>query len=152
MKKKEYILPNQNEERMRRKEISYEAFPFNSIITNLGKGKKYYIRTYGCQANVRDGESLSGMLEMMGFSHTEDLWEADVLICNTCAVRQTAEERVFGEIGNLKEYQSLVENNDEICKYLDIINSSGNNSQQQGINNNNNVNPYNDITFPSDSY
>ena len=106
MKKKEYILPNQNEERMRRKEISYEAFPFNSIITNLGKGKKYYIRTYGCQANVRDGESLSGMLEMMGFSHTEDLWEADVLIFNTCAVRQTAEERVFGEIGNLKRIKN----------------------------------------------
>lgn len=102
MNKKEYILPNQNEERKRTREISYEDFPFKSIITNLGEGKKYYIRTYGCQANVRDGESLSGMLEMMGFSSCESEWDADVMIFNTCAVRQTAEERVFGEIGSLK--------------------------------------------------
>ena len=106
MNKKEYILPNQNEERSRRNEITYESFPFNSIITSLGEGKKYYIRTYGCQANVRDGESLSGMLEMMGFSNTSDEWEADVLIFNTCAVRQTAEERVFGEIGALKRIKN----------------------------------------------
>ncbi len=100
--KKKYILPNQNEERKRQKEISYESFPNYETITNLGEGKKYYLRTYGCQANVRDGESLSGMLEMMGFSNTDSEWDADVLIFNTCAVRQTAEERVFGEIGNLK--------------------------------------------------
>ena len=56
-----------------------------------------------------------------------------------------------GEIGNSKEYKSLIENEKEINKYLDIINSSGNNSQPQGINNNN-LNPYNDIKFPSDSY
>ena len=76
----------------------------------------------------------------------------DVKNCNNLIIEGLSQNEGDGEIGNTKEYQSLLENNKEISKYLDIINSSGNNSQQQGINNNNNVNPYNDITFPSDSY
>ena len=76
----------------------------------------------------------------------------DAKNCNNLVIEGLSQNEGDGEIGNIKEYQSLVENNNEICKYLDIINSSGNNSQQHVINNNNNVNPYNDITFPSDSY
>ena len=60
------------------------------------------VETYGCQANVRDGESFSGMLEEMGFERADRPENADVIIFNTCAVRRAAEEHVLGEIGSLK--------------------------------------------------
>ena len=104
MKKDEnYILPDHAAERRRSRNAAETAF-FEMGEQNrmAGLHKKYYIRTYGCQANVRDGETMAGMLEMMGFEKTEDLQEADVLLFNTCAVRQAAEERVLGEIGSLK--------------------------------------------------
>ena len=68
----------------------------------LVKGAKYYIRTYGCQANVRDEETMRAMLEDAGYSYTDNLEETDVIIINTCAVRENAEDKVYGEIGNLK--------------------------------------------------
>ncbi len=68
----------------------------------LLSGKNYYIRTYGCQANVRDEETMRGLLENIGMIQTEDPKLADVIIVNTCAVRENAEDKVYGEIGNLK--------------------------------------------------
>ncbi len=65
-------------------------------------GKHYYIRTYGCQANVRDEETMRGMLETVGYISTEQPELADLIIINTCAVRENAEDKVYGEIGNLK--------------------------------------------------
>ncbi len=76
-------------------------------MEELGKGKKYYIHTYGCQANVRDEETMRGMLESVNFTKTEDPSEADVIIINTCAVRENAEDKVYGEIGNLKKYRRI---------------------------------------------
>ena len=102
---KDYQLPSQKDEAKRSRnevEIEYGLFSMNDQLEELGKNKKYYIRTYGCQANVRDGESIAGMMEVMGFTNTEDTAEADVLIFNTCAVRRAAEEHVLGEIGMLK--------------------------------------------------
>ena len=78
-----------------------------SEIEEIGKGKKYYIHTYGCQANVRDEETMRGMLEGVNFTKTEDPSEADVIIINTCAVRENAEDKVYGEIGNLKKYRKI---------------------------------------------
>ena len=60
------------------------------------------VRTYGCQQNVADGEKIKGQLEQMGFSFTENEDEADFIIFNTCAVREHAEDRVFGNVGALK--------------------------------------------------
>lgn len=60
------------------------------------------VRTYGCQQNVADGEKIKGMLGEMGFAFTEDADLADFIIFNTCAVREHAEDRVFGNIGALK--------------------------------------------------
>ena len=59
------------------------------------------VDTFGCQQNVADGERLSGMLKNMGFSFTKDPREADIVILNTCAVREHAEQRVFGNLGAL---------------------------------------------------
>ena len=54
-----------------------------------------FVRTYGCQQNVADSEKIKGMLEEMGCALTEDKNEADIIIFNTCAVREHAEDRVF---------------------------------------------------------
>ena len=112
---KDYQLPSQKDAAKRSRnevEIEYGLFSMNDQLEELGKNKKYYIRTYGCQANVRDGESIAGMMEVMGFTNTEDTAEADVLIFNTCAVRRAAEEHVLGEIGMLKGLKN--ENPDRI--------------------------------------
>ena len=61
-----------------------------------------FVHTYGCQQNVADSEKLKGMLESMGCALTEDKEDADIIIFNTCAVREHAEDRVFGNVGALK--------------------------------------------------
>lgn len=71
-------------------------------LRKLVNGKKYYIRTYGCQANVRDEETMRAMLEDVGYSYSDDIENVDLIIINTCAVRENAEDKVYGEIGNLK--------------------------------------------------
>lgn len=61
-----------------------------------------FVRTYGCQQNVSDSEHIKGMLASMGFGFTENADEADLILFNTCAVREHAEDRVFGNVGALK--------------------------------------------------
>ncbi|MDY4698574.1 tRNA (N6-isopentenyl adenosine(37)-C2)-methylthiotransferase MiaB [Eubacterium coprostanoligenes] len=61
--------------------------------------------TYGCQQNVADSEHIKGMLEVMGYGFTEERTEAKLIIFNTCAVREHAEDRVFGNVGALKKYK-----------------------------------------------
>ena len=78
------------------------TFDKKDLLEELVKGEKYYIHTYGCQANVRDEETMRGMLEDVGYTQTHNPKEADIIILNTCAVRENAEDKVYGEIGNLK--------------------------------------------------
>ncbi|MDU5107855.1 MULTISPECIES: tRNA (N6-isopentenyl adenosine(37)-C2)-methylthiotransferase MiaB [unclassified Clostridium] len=66
------------------------------------KDLKYYIETWGCQMNEEDSEKLSGMLKSIGYSKTDDLKEAGIIIYNTCCVRENAENKVFGNLGELK--------------------------------------------------
>ena len=63
---------------------------------------KYWIMTMGCQLNENDSEKISGMLEEMNYIRTEKMEEAELVIFNTCCVRENAEERLFGKIGELK--------------------------------------------------
>ena len=90
-------------------ETSFEHAVFEHFdeLKDIAKGKKYYIHTLGCQANIRDEETMRGMLESVGYSKTENAEEADVIIVNTCAVRENAEDKVYGEIGNLKRLRRL---------------------------------------------
>ena len=60
------------------------------------------VHIYGCQQNVSDGEKIKGMLQKMGFGFTEDQEEADFILFNTCAIREHAEDRIFGNVGALK--------------------------------------------------
>ena len=78
------------------------SFDKKDELEALLKNEKYYIHTYGCQANVRDEETMRGMLEDVGYNQVNDPKEADLIIINTCAVRENAEDKVYGEIGNLK--------------------------------------------------
>jgi tRNA-2-methylthio-N6-dimethylallyladenosine synthase len=67
-----------------------------------GKRYNYFVRTYGCQQNENDSEKLSGMLSAMGYEPSADERAADLIIFNTCAVREHAEMKVFGNVGALK--------------------------------------------------
>ena len=72
-------------------------------LVELAKGKKYFIHTYGCQANIRDEETIRGLLESVGYVRSDKADNSDIVILNTCAVRENAEDKVYGEIGNLKK-------------------------------------------------
>lgn len=69
---------------------------------NEGKNAKYYILTMGCQLNENDSEKICGMAEKMGYTKTDNIMEADLVIYNTCCVRENAEERLFGKLGEVK--------------------------------------------------
>lgn len=71
-------------------------------LKNLGENKTYFIKTYGCQGNIADSEKISGIMEELGYQLAPDEASCDVLFFNTCAIRNTAEQRVFGELGRLK--------------------------------------------------
>ena len=69
---------------------------------DLGKNKKYYVKTYGCQMNEHDSENIKAILEDMKFEETKSMEEADLVILNTCAIRENAHNKVFGYLGRLK--------------------------------------------------
>lgn len=71
-------------------------------MKTIGSGKKFLIQTYGCQMNEHDTEVMAGILSTMGYTATEEAADADVILLNTCAIRENAENKVFGEIGHLK--------------------------------------------------
>ncbi len=70
---------------------------------NEGKNLKYYILTMGCQLNENDSEKICGMAEEMGYTKTDDIIDADLVIYNTCCVRENAEEKLFGKLGEVKK-------------------------------------------------
>ena len=69
--------------------------------------KLAYVRSFGCQLNTSDGEKIKGVLKNAGYGFTEDENEADLIILNTCAVRENAEDRVFGIVGSMKKLKEL---------------------------------------------
>ena len=106
---KYFKKPNLKEEAMRCKErvvVNKEGLQLDEITKDMGKNKRYFVRTYGCQGNQADGETIAGILEFIGYSKAEDVNDADVILLNTCAVRENAEDKVFGEIGALKKLKT----------------------------------------------
>jgi len=67
---------------------------------------KYKLLTFGCQANERDSETMAGILKNLGYEPAEELQDADLILFNTCCVREKAEQKVFSQIGELKELKS----------------------------------------------
>ena len=74
-------------------------------IRKRGEKPLAFIRTYGCQQNVADSEKIKGMLAKSGFGFVDEPDEADFILFNTCAVREHAEDRVFGNVGALQHLQ-----------------------------------------------
>ena len=92
------------EEIQRQKE--YTQLVRSVIDSRFDAPPKAFVHTYGCQGNVADGERLKGMLEEMGYELIEELEGADLVLYNTCAIREHAEDRVFGNVGALKSMKS----------------------------------------------
>ncbi|WP_435921166.1 tRNA (N6-isopentenyl adenosine(37)-C2)-methylthiotransferase MiaB [Paenibacillus sp. DYY-L-2] len=119
--------PNQRIEKQRGKEdiqVLYDtAVP--EEMKSIGAGKHYIVYTFGCQMNEHDSETIKGLLEQMGYQPTEDRKEADIILLNTCAVRENAEDKVFGELGHLK---GLKTENPEL-----LLGVCGCMSQEEGV-------------------
>ena len=88
-----------------------EELKYIEKVKEINKGKllKYYILTMGCQLNENDSEKLCGMLENMNYQKTEDMKEADLVLFNTCCVRENAEEKLFGKVGEAKKQKEQKE-------------------------------------------
>ena len=75
------------------------------LSSRYSKKPLAYVHTYGCQGNVADSERIKGLLSVMGYDFTEKIENADLVLYNTCAVREHAEDRVFGNVGALKSFK-----------------------------------------------
>lgn len=103
-------LPNYMESKKRgqsKVNVIREEYDFDKSRKEIGQDKKYYIKTYGCQMNIRDTETLKAILEGMGFIETESMEDADLILLNTCAIRENVHNKVFGMLGHIKHLKEL---------------------------------------------
>ena len=121
-------LPNLKEAKVRTKnkvDIVNNAYNIPKEVKNIGKNKTYHIITYGCQMNVHDSENISAIMEDLGFTKNENMDKSDVIILNTCAIRENAHNKVTGMLGRIKH---LKETRPEIITML-----CGCMAQEEGI-------------------
>lgn len=105
MKIDKLSIPNLKQAQLRSRDetlIQRSIFDIPEHLRKIGENRFYYLRTYGCQANERDSETIRGMCEALGYLPIDDPLTADLIIHNTCAIRENAEQKVFGELGNLR--------------------------------------------------
>ena len=100
-----YVQPSLKDAKKRGKEeITYHKdFIIDPELLGMGKGRKFFIRTFGCQMNEHDTEVMAGIFLQLGYTPTENVQEANVILLNTCAIRENAENKVFGELGHYKK-------------------------------------------------
>ena len=100
-------LPNYKDAR-RREDKSYKRveFNFDSKIKDKYKGKTFYLKTYGCQMNEHDSENIEALLTGLGFSKVDDYEMADLVLLNTCSIRENAHNKAFGMLGRLKHLKA----------------------------------------------
>ncbi len=105
------LLPNYAEARKRTKNnATKEFYNRNSEFCNLGLGKKYFVKTYGCQMNEHDTENIKAILDDLGFTETDNYTNADLVLLNTCSIRENAHNKAFGMLGRLKHIKQLNHN------------------------------------------
>lgn len=90
-----------------REKVTIDYINLNLDIKPVFKGKKYFLRTYGCQMNVHDSEEIKYYLEQLGFVPSEKLEDADIVVLNTCAIRENAKDKVFGYLGRCKHLKKI---------------------------------------------
>ncbi len=100
-------LPDYREARSRkRKEYNRIEFKHDSNISNKYSGKKFFLKTYGCQMNEHDSENIEALLVSLGFTKVSDYNDADLVLLNTCSIRENAHNKAFGMLGRLKHLKS----------------------------------------------
>ncbi len=103
MKNLKLALPSMKDAKLRRKlDIETIRYTLDNKYNGLGLGKTYYIFTYGCQGNEADSEVMAGILNELGYTLSNDPMNSDVVLLNTCAIRENAEQRIWGVLGQLK--------------------------------------------------
>ena len=85
-----------------REKVDIKYIDLDLNLKPVFKGKKYFLRTYGCQMNVHDSEEIKYYLEQLGFNSVDVLEDADIVVLNTCAIRENAKDKVFGYLGRCK--------------------------------------------------
>ena len=123
------MLPNLKEAKIRNKsdvKTYYDDYVIPDSVSEFGKGKKYYILTYGCQMNVHDSENISAILEDMMFEETDKMEEANLIVINTCAIRENAHNKVMGMLGRIKHLKET-KNHDLITVFCGCM------AQEEGI-------------------
>ncbi len=99
------LKPNFKEAKKRNKEdikILRNEYHVPKDAKNMGLNKRYFVKTYGCQMNEHDSEMISAILEDMGYTRANDYNDADLIILNTCAIRENAHNKTFGMLGRIK--------------------------------------------------
>ena len=104
-------LPNLNDARRRTKEKVeiLDNYKITEEQKTLGLNKKYFVKTYGCQMNEHDSENIKAILEDMGYTATDNMEDANLIILNTCAIRENAHNKVFGLLGRIKHMKQSKE-------------------------------------------
>ena len=96
-------LPDYKEARSRdKRDYKRVEFSFEESIKGKYKGKKFFLKTYGCQMNEHDSENIEALLVELGFEKVEDYNLADLVLLNTCSIRENAHNKAFGMLGRLK--------------------------------------------------
>ena len=95
------LKPCQMEEKKRNKDEIFKKEEYISY-NNIGQNKTYFVKTYGCQMNEHDSENIRAILEDLGFRPSDDIYNSDLVILNTCAIRENAHNKVFGLLGRIK--------------------------------------------------
>ncbi len=100
-------LPNYKDAR-RREDKDYKRvdFKFDSKIKDKYKGKTFYLKTYGCQMNEHDSENIEALLTGLGFKKVDNYEDADLVLLNTCSIRENAHNKAFGMLGRLKHLKA----------------------------------------------
>ena len=98
-----YFAPSLKDARKRlKKDIKNIDFEIEEKYLGMGLNKTYMLKTYGCQGNLADSEKIAGIMDELGYKEVFTEVEADVIFFNTCAIRENAENRIYGELGRLK--------------------------------------------------
>ncbi len=95
-------LPNYKEARKREKNYKRISYILDKDYIGKYSEKKYFLKTYGCQMNEHDSENIKALLEKMGFIEIEEYEHADLVLLNTCSIRENAHNKAFGMLGRLK--------------------------------------------------
>lgn len=96
-------LPDYKEARSRQhRDYNRIDFDIKEEVINKYSGKKYFLKTYGCQMNEHDSENIAALLEKLGFTRVDDYNDADLVLLNTCSIRENAHNKAFGMLGRLK--------------------------------------------------